>query len=59
LLATKDGKLQTTIRETHHAQPFIIKVDQSEGFRKGMTVYYYDLRPGDSFTIYSDWTWKA
>ncbi|MCE5239344.1 heparinase II/III family protein [bacterium] len=58
LLATKDGKLQTIIRETHHAQPFVIKVDKTEGFRKGMTVYYYDLRPGDAFTIYGQWSWQ-
>jgi hypothetical protein len=59
LLATQDGRHQTTIRETHHAQPFIIKVDKSEGFRQGMTVYYYDLKPGDSFTIYNEWSWRA
>lgn len=55
LLATQDGKLQTIIRETHHAQPFIIKVDKVEGFRKGMTVYYYDIKPGDDFVIYNQW----
>ncbi|MEN6549212.1 MAG: hypothetical protein ABFE07_24470, partial [Armatimonadia bacterium] len=53
LLSTADGKLQTTIRATTHAQPFIIKVDSVKGFRKGQRVYYYDLRQGDSFTIYN------
>ena len=53
LLATEDGKVQTTIRSTWHAQPFVIKVDSVEGLRKGSKVYYYDLRQGDSFAIYN------
>lgn len=56
LLSTADGKLQTTIRATTHAQPFIIKVDSVKGFRKGQRVYYYDLRQGDSLTIYNTCT---
>lgn len=53
LLATEDGKVQTTIRSTWHAQPFVLKVDAVQGLRKGMKVYYYDLRAGDSFVIYN------
>ena len=53
LLATADGNVQTTIRSTHHAQPFVIKVDSVQGLRKGMKVYYYDLRQGDNFVIYN------
>jgi hypothetical protein len=53
LLASEDGKVQTTIRATHFAQPFVINVDSARGLRKGMKVYYYDLRQGDSFVIYN------
>jgi hypothetical protein len=53
LLSSEDGKVQTTIRATHFAQPFVINVDSARGLRKGIKVFYYDLRQGDSFVIYN------
>ncbi|OGV63326.1 MAG: hypothetical protein A3K19_21880 [Lentisphaerae bacterium RIFOXYB12_FULL_65_16] len=51
LLATADGKVQTTIHATTFGQPFVIKVESTRDLHKGMRVFYYDIRPGDSFRI--------
>lgn len=58
MLATEDQKIKTTIHATLFGQPFKITVDSVEGFRQGMRVYYYDIKPGDEFVIYNHWAWR-
>jgi hypothetical protein len=50
-LATADGGKHTQVASVEYGQPMQIEVDSTEGFRQGDTLYYMDIKPGDTFTI--------
>ncbi len=51
MLRSADGRHETRIVSTRHAQPFELTVESTVGFQAGDTFYYLDLSAGDRFEI--------
>lgn len=51
LLVHENKTLETNVINAKYAQPFIVDVDSTDGFKAGDMFYYMDLQPGDDFVI--------